>query len=219
MLRCAVNENTTTRTPLLKSKGQPNLKHNLRKAYPADQKERGEWVELLFMANAARLGLKVAKPHGDSSRYDVIVQGGGRLYRVQVKSTVWKRGTCYPCTCSWASYEPGLPLRASKVALSHSWKMRRNAYTTEQADFIAAYVIPEDTWFIIPVTDIRSSELYLPKRDRAATSRYAPYLEAWHQLGVRAEGLTIHSSAEDDFVLALIKAKLAHLCGLDSVAR
>ncbi|MFZ0292787.1 MAG: hypothetical protein WAL52_04235 [Candidatus Sulfotelmatobacter sp.] len=34
-------------------------------------KERGEWVELQFMARAVGGGFKVSKPWGDSSAYDV----------------------------------------------------------------------------------------------------------------------------------------------------
>jgi hypothetical protein len=36
-------------------------------------KERGEWVELCFMAKAAGMGMLVSKPLGDSCRYDVLV--------------------------------------------------------------------------------------------------------------------------------------------------
>ena len=74
-------------------------------------KERGEWAELYFMMMAAGLGMKVSKPFGDSGRYDVGVESQirdsnirerdinanqGRVLRVQVKSTIYKRrGDCY----------------------------------------------------------------------------------------------------------------------------
>ena len=54
-------------------------------------KERGEWVELCFMAKAAGMGMLVSKPLGDSCRYDVLVEAGGRILRVQVKSTIYRR--------------------------------------------------------------------------------------------------------------------------------
>lgn len=54
-------------------------------------KERGEWAELCFMAKAAGLGMGVSKPLGDSRRYDVLVEAGGRILRVQVKSTLYRR--------------------------------------------------------------------------------------------------------------------------------
>jgi hypothetical protein len=40
-------------------------------------KLQGEWAELLFMTRAAEHGLRVIKPCGDSSRYDLIVESGG----------------------------------------------------------------------------------------------------------------------------------------------
>ena len=47
-------------------------------------KERGEWVELRFMAQAIEHGFKVSKPWGDSSAYDVGVESDSRVLRVQV---------------------------------------------------------------------------------------------------------------------------------------
>ena len=43
---------------------------------------------MLFMARAAREGLQVSKPYGDSASYDFIVECRARCPRVQVKSTV-----------------------------------------------------------------------------------------------------------------------------------
>ncbi len=197
------------RKPPLKTKG----KHNLKKAIPADQKERGEWVELLFMANAARLGLKVARPHGDSARFDVIVECGGRLYRVQVKSTLFNRKGCYECLCFWST-TPGrpTPVRPGEPA-PKQWKKREaHQYSDEQIDFVAAYVVPEDAWFIIPASEIRTKTLYLPPRERAGRSRYGRFLEAWHLLGAAENGrLTILASAENDLVLEMIRAKVVEL--------
>src|SRR2546429_4503199 len=55
-------------------------------------KRRGEIAEAKFLAKASELGFGVAKPWGDSDAYDFIVQTGGRLWKVQVKSAhvAWK---------------------------------------------------------------------------------------------------------------------------------
>src|SRR5271165_2100902 len=47
----------------------------------------GEQAEAAFLNKAISLGLNVARPWGDSERYDFIVDSGRRLLRVQVKST------------------------------------------------------------------------------------------------------------------------------------
>ncbi len=57
------------------------------KNVPRHPKLRGEWAEVRFLARAHELGLHVAKPYGDCLPYDFIVEYGGRMYRVQVKST------------------------------------------------------------------------------------------------------------------------------------
>ena len=147
---------------------------------PREQKARGEWVELLFMAVAARYGLKVAKPHGEA-RYDVIVESSQGLHRVQVKSTMFKRRGCYECLCFWSRVRKD---RAAKP------------YLPSQIDFVAAYVVPEDSWFLIPATEIRTTTLYLPRKERTARSRYGKYLEAWELLGAEEGGLTLQACAE-----------------------
>jgi hypothetical protein len=148
---------------------------------PAEPKTRGQWVELLFMARAAREGLKVSKPLGDE-RYDVIVESRTGLHRVQVKSTLFKRRGCYECLCFW-----------SRVSANREAKRYRPA----QVDFVAAYIVPENSWFIIPVAEIRTTTLYLPPKERAARSKYGKYCEAWKLLGAVNGGLTIHACAEE----------------------
>jgi hypothetical protein len=94
-----------------------------------------------------------------------------------VKSTIFKEGAeGYSCT-----------LKDSK-----------GPYKKGSFEFVAAYVIPEDVWFILPEKIIRgmwSVGLY-PKLERA---KYREYQEAWHLLGgatpCRIE--QIHASAEE----------------------
>jgi hypothetical protein len=90
-------------------------------------KQRGEWVELQFMARAAKEGFRVSKPWGDSSAYDVGVEAGERYLRVQVKSTDCR--TQYGYLCQFK------PCAGSRP------------YTLKQIDFFAAYVIPKDVVF------------------------------------------------------------------------
>src|SRR5260370_42171052 len=60
-------------------------------------KQRGEWVELLFMTRAAKRGYVVSKPWGDSARYDVGIEQDGRFKRVQVKCTDFREGDSSIC--------------------------------------------------------------------------------------------------------------------------
>jgi hypothetical protein len=56
-------------------------------------------------------------------------------------------------------------------------------YLPSEIDFFAAYIIPEDTWYIIPLRAIRlrTSLLFRRKRDRKP-GLYDSYREAWHLL-------------------------------------
>ncbi len=57
---------------------------------------------------------------------------------------------------------------------------RAVAYTADEIDFLAVYIIAEDTWFIIPVrafTPLRSFCLY--PRGTLDGGRYEQYREAW----------------------------------------
>jgi len=122
-------------------------------------KARGEWAELCFMTRAAGLGLRVSKPWGENAPYDFAVDHNGHFFRVQVKCTSKKRLQSYVCTVS----------------------NKRGPYSPDQIDFIAAYVIPADTWYILPLAALRRSfDVWLnPHRPH---SKYSEYKEAWHLL-------------------------------------
>jgi hypothetical protein len=131
-------------------------------------KERGEWVELTFMARAIRKRFKVSKPWGDSSPYDVGVEHGAELLRVQVKSTSHRLSNGYQC------------------GLRPNPRKSRRQYSTRKVDFFAAYIVPEDVWYIIPaavVLKTKSSCVMLcpvrKQRMRSDSYCYERYREAW----------------------------------------
>ena len=94
-------------------------------------KERGEWVELQFMAAAAQRCFAVSKPWGDMQAYDVGVEQEENYLRVQVKSTTMRSGAGYLCQF-------------------HPNHLKKRDYSLDQIDVFAAYVIPENTWYLIP---------------------------------------------------------------------
>lgn len=129
-----------------------NIKHS---------KLRGEVAELRFMARAADQGLRVIKPWGDSSRYDFVVEQGGRFLRVQVKSTSVKQDQSYCC---------------------HLNTGRQKPYTRDEIDFIAAYIIPKDIWYIMPIEVAGRACSGLILSPHLKFSKHARYKKAWHLL-------------------------------------
>jgi hypothetical protein len=133
----------------------------------ANCKKRGEWAELVFGMQAIERGLRLWRPWGESSGYDWVAEStGGRMMRIQVKSTIFREGEDgYSCTL----------------------KDSRGPYKKNSFDFVAAFVIPEDVWFILPEKLVRgmwSVGLY-PKLESA---KYREYQEAWVLLSGEVAG-------------------------------
>jgi hypothetical protein len=122
-------------------------------------KRRGEWAELQFMARAMGLGFGVSKPWGESGRYDVGIDHLGRYMRVQVKSTTLKIGNAYVCNTRPDDHE--------------------RPYTLEQIDFMAAYVIPVNLWYIVPAPIIIALKGNMWLSPHKKGHKYERFLEAW----------------------------------------
>jgi len=129
-------------------------------------KQRGEWVELQFMTEAARRQFGICKPWGDSRAYDVGIENGPTFLRVQVKSTTYKKGRGY-----WCGFRPN---------------SSRNRYTVKQLDLFAAYVIPANAWYLIPaalflgprhIDGAMLSPIALPLKGNGF--QYEHFREAW----------------------------------------
>lgn len=128
----------------------------------ATSKQRGELAEMMFMVKATQEGFATAKPYGDSRRYDFIVDTGSRLWRVQVKSA---------STLFHGAYH------------ANAWRHQNGraiAYTTREIDLVVAYVMPENSWFVIPINACkhRQSLLLYPRND-PREGPYDHYREAW----------------------------------------
>jgi hypothetical protein len=127
-------------------------------------KKRGEWVELQFLSRATAQGMTVSRPWGESAPYDAVVENNSELYRVQVKSSTFRQCGAYKCITV---------LREKGGVIV--------PYRKDQIDFFAFYLIPEDLWYIIPVSELSGRRAVgLNPYDRK--SPYFRYLEAWNLL-------------------------------------
>jgi len=139
-----------------------------------DKKERGEWAESVFVARASENGLPVSKPFGDSRSFDCVVGRPGKFAAVQVKSTITKLETGKGYICS--------------VCSSHK------VYRAGAFDFLAAYVIPEDLWYIIPAQEIRGLKSISLCTGESGEAKYEKYREAW---GLLREATEIFEETEE----------------------
>ena len=140
-------------------------------------KKRGEWAELAFMQKAVRLGFGVAKPWGDSQRYDFILSYRKQLWKVQVKSTRSRHKGGYQV---------------------HARGSRRGAkYTPEEIDFLVAYIVPENVWYVVPVAAIQNNTLSFFPSGRRPGRRFEPHREAWHLMMPAAIPAPLDPAATD----------------------
>jgi len=129
-----------------------------------DNKKRGEWAESVFAARAAENGLAVSRPSGDSESFDYVVGSAGKFVAVQVKCTIAKMPNAKGYICNL--------------------KCNNKKYREGSFDFVAAYAILEDTWYIVPEKAIRGlGSICLC----STMPKYEKYREAWDLLREASE--------------------------------
>ena len=120
---------------------------------------RNWWAELRFMTRATELNFIVAKPWGDSPP------------SISPSSTA---------AASSAS-RSNAPSSTAATPTNATSTPTDIPYRPDQIDFFAAYVIPTDTWYILPIkaTHHQPDILLTPHSKNA---KYEKYKEAWHLL-------------------------------------
>jgi len=126
-----------------------------------NRKRRGEVAEAAFLHKAASLGFTVGKTWGESDRYDFMVDTGARVLRVQVKS----------------AYSAG---EYGGYTFHAHGNTPTDVYTSADIDFLVAYIVPEDVWYVLPIeifAGISGAKIFPSSRRRM--SRFEKYREAW----------------------------------------
>jgi hypothetical protein len=122
-----------------------------------DRKRRGEASEAEFLARASSLDFPVARLWGESDSYDVLVGSGRHFWRVQVKcATCYRRGQ-YLVKAGGDSHN----------------------YTADDIDFLAAHVVPENIWYIIPIDAFEGHTMLHLCPHGTGHAKYEKYREAW----------------------------------------
>jgi hypothetical protein len=114
---------------------------------------KGQISELAFMSKITNLGGLISKPVHPSSPYDFIIDFESRLSRVQVKSTWIRRFDTY----------------------GEYFHIKALGYNESNVDYIACYIQPNDSWYIIPIENIHSSYLRFDER-----SVFEEFKEKWN---------------------------------------
>ena len=120
-------------------------------------KRRGEASEAEFIARASSLNFSVAKPWGESDSYDVLVGASRGFWRVQVK-------------CAACYHRGQYMVKAGGDA---------GNYTPDDIDFLAAHIIPENIWYIIPIEAFAGVTMIHLSPHGTGKAKYEKYREAW----------------------------------------
>ena len=134
-----------------------------------EEKDRGLWVEMLCMARGTEEGLVMSRPWGDA-RWDVGADYEWLHWKLQVKSTEYtRRGESYSLNVMGPKREP---------------------YRDQDVDVLAVYLIPRDTWYVIPYSEMvgkngkKLCSIHFTWGSRR--QKWGKYREAWWLL--RGEG-------------------------------
>jgi hypothetical protein len=109
---------------------------------------------------ASSMGFGVAKPWGEE-RYDFILDSGHCFWRVQVKSTRGPSARGYTVTIASSTLAP---------------------YDETQIDFLVAYLVPEDAWYVIPVKKLKRRTRLFFRPDASGKAMWEKYREGWCQM-------------------------------------
>jgi hypothetical protein len=101
------------------------------------------------------------------------------LHRIQVKCSTQLLNGLYRVNAHRRTHGRAVPYLASEI------------------DFLAAYIVPEDTWYIIPVAAIRGSSLLFRRRRDRRPGLYDVYREAWHLLRAGVSGDRSREAAKE----------------------
>ena len=127
-------------------------------------KRRGSQYEAAFATQALKRGLDILEPYGDYMPYDLMVQNGdGRILRVQVKGTG-----------NQIKNKPGYKVIAA------TGNATKTPINPDEVDVLAAYVEPEDTWYVIPVVKLKGNVSVYLNPNTKRNGRYEVWKEAWN---------------------------------------
>jgi hypothetical protein len=140
---------------------------DLSATHPRNRHRIGEIAEARFVAKAENLNFGVAKPWSAQKRYDFIIDSGNRLLRMQLK-----------CTDSLS--DRGYQVKA----VCRSDGQSRRPYSAEEVDYLVAYIVPRDIWYVIPIAALNGKKFLRlhPEKIGRRKLKWEAYREAWHLL-------------------------------------
>ncbi len=139
-------------------------------------KETGYILELELASECMKRNAKVSVPVGDSAHYDLLVDNGSQIFKVQVKTASIDRKYRHKF---WINSQRKLPTNCSDGPTSRS-----KAYEKEEIDVLASKA--DGIWFFFDKChSLPSSLTVYPHRDRSSR-KWNFGKDDWSLLGLEA---------------------------------
>ena len=182
------------------STGEPS-----RKIKRVNTKRKGELSEAAFLLKAASLGFGVAKPWGDSERYDFILDSHGLdFHNNDAHNDSHNEHSHCPDSHNHDSHNNDprdhavghrlwrVQLKCTEVVRARGYDVQpiysiygqgKMVYTADDIVVLVAHIIPLDIWYVLPIeafAPCKSLRFY--PQGGCKRPRFEHYREAWHLL-------------------------------------
>jgi hypothetical protein len=131
-------------------------------------KHDGLLVEVLTKTMLLKNGFMVSQPIDPKSRYDLIVDNGERLFRVQVKSSRYRK-----------TKTSGFKVKLSTSVKSMGKKVMQVLYKENEVDMFVVYLPNLDMWYVIPHEKV-DGRVEISLNPESGKQVYDVYQDAWH---------------------------------------
>lgn len=108
-------------------------------------KKFGNIGEAVAISSFVKYGLPVYLPFGDNERSDLIAEFGGKLNKIQVKTSV--------------NTKNGVVMFNLASSTCHRKKGCKHKYTPDEVDYFFCYNIARDKSYLIKVSDVPKTEI------------------------------------------------------------
>lgn len=139
-----------------------------------DTKLKADVAESAVITQLLMRGFRVLKPVGDRLPYDIAVDVGGQLVRIQVKHAWYDAAKC-------------IYLVDARRTKTNRRRMMRQKYSKEDFDFAIIYLHETQAFYVMPVEvfiSYVSSVSFVEDAKRQRPPRSAQYREKWDLLSM-----------------------------------
>ena len=140
-----------------------------------DTKLKADIAESAVVTQLLKNGFRVLKPIGDRLAYDLAVDAGKKLLRIQVKS-------------AWYDSKKNIYTVDVRRTKTNRRKMLRSCYSKEDFDFAILYIDDLDVFYVMPVepvdvfTSFKSSVALIETNKRQRKPKSAKFRNRWDLL-------------------------------------